>query len=116
MSTKFPNIEIQIPDIAAGRVIPYAVEKKVAEDERRNEELELTVEQNEQLKKNCELLEQLCSMKEQELQIAKQDAIKAKKVAKRATIYNIFMLIISLSAWLLPKPAEIIKVIGGWFR
>lgn len=80
----------------------------MAEDERISLEFELMVDRNKQLEK-------LCSMKEQELQTAKQEAITAKKVAKRAKIYNIVMLIITISAWLFPKPTEIIKMIGGWF-
>ncbi len=110
MSTEFPNINLvkfQIPDIAAGRVIPYAVEKKMAEDERRNEELELTVEQNEQLKKNCELLEQLCSMREQELQEAKLNAKKAKWYNTTMMVITVISMLVAVAAWLLPN------ILGG---
>ena len=87
MSTEFPNIDFKIPDIAAGRVIPHSVERMIAEEERRNEELEA-----------------------------------AKREAKKAKRYNIIMLIISVvsllvavAAWVLPEPAEIIKMIGWRF-
>lgn len=115
MSTEFPNIDFKIPDIAAGRVIPHSVERMMAEEERRNEEFELTVEQNEQLKKNYEKLEQLCSMKEQELQEAKQDAKKAKSYNTVMLIISVVSMFIAVAAWVLPEPAEIIKMIGGWF-
>lgn len=83
--------------------------------EKSNEQIKLLGQQNEQLASNYQKLEGLYALKEKELEDAKQDAAKAKKSAKRATIYNIVMLIIALAAWLLPEPAEIIKVIGGWF-
>lgn len=71
--------------------IPPMIQKQIAEDERKEQEFALLVEQNNQLKANFEKLEELCNLKDTELKEANQEAEKIKK-------YNTKMLIISLVA------------------
>ena len=106
MGIDFENIKI--PRMATNPPIPYGVEKAIAENERKQEQMELLRKQNEHLK-------ELLNLKEKELEVAKQEEEKAKKAARREKIYNIFMLIIALAAWLHPDISKIVELIGGWF-
>ena len=111
MGKKETGIEfgnIKLPRMVTNPPIPYGVEKAIAENKRQQEQMELLREQNKHL-------EELLNLKEKEFEVAKQEAVKAKKSAKRAKIYNIIMLIIALAAWLLPDISKIIEWIGGRF-
>ena len=94
MGTDFSKLnfdKVKIPNMVTNPPIPPMIQKQIAEDERKEQEFALLVEQNNQLKANFEKLEELCNLKDTELKEANQEAEKIKK-------YNTKMLIISLVA------------------
>ena len=105
--SKFDLSKIKIPSIVTNPPIPPMIQKQIAEDERKEQEFNLLVEQNNQLKANFEKLEELCNLKDTELKEAKQGEKKAKVYNMVMMIITIISMLVAVAAWLVPN------VLGG---
>lgn len=77
--------------------------------EKSNEQINLLIQQNERLENNYKKLEELYNLKEKELQ-------DAKKIERKAKVYNVVMMLvaivsmlIAIAAWLIPNDNDTIS-------
>lgn len=99
--------DIKLPRMVTNPSIPYGVEKAIADEERKKEELSLLRDYNKQLESNYKKLEEIYNLKAKKLEEATQDAKKAKRYNTAMMIITVVSMLVAVAAWLLPD------ILGG---
>lgn len=109
-SIPYVDILPQIPTVEIDEESTFAYQMQQQTNqiiEKRNEQIRLLNEHNEQLTSNYKKLEELYNLKAKELDEAKQDAKKAKRYNMAMMIITIISMLVAVAAWLLPN------ILGG---